>query len=150
MRGFLPLYRDAVDIFYSPNQLGQNAPRSNGCEVVLYTSHIYGSGDLPFDALHAQDNPFWGGGDLLPLQRIHSVHSKPHQQELVRLVNFYHYHHHVVPLAQISLTLSRHFSLSFITSGRSSGPHPVSSYSCCMYVCSSWSYCISSAICGSP
>ena len=46
----------------------------------------------------------------------------------------YHNHHHVVPLAQISLTLSRHFSLSFITSGRSSGLHPVSSHSCCMYV----------------
>ena len=30
--------------------------------------------------------------------------------------------------------LSRHFSLSFIASGRSSGLHPVSSHSCCMYV----------------
>ena len=45
-----------------------------------------------------------------------------------------HHHHHVVPLARISLTLSRHFSLSFISSGRSSGLHPVSSHSCCMYV----------------
>ena len=45
-----------------------------------------------------------------------------------------YYHHHVVPLAQISLTLSRHFSLSFITSGRSSGLHLVSSHSCWMYV----------------
>ena len=44
-----------------------------------------------------------------------------------------HQHHHVVPLAQIPLTLSRHFSLSFITSGRSSGLHPVSSHSCCMF-----------------
>ena len=42
--------------------------------------------------------------------------------------------HHVVPPARISLTLSRHFSLLFIASGRSSGLHPVSSYSCCMYV----------------
>ena len=32
------------------------------------------------------------------------------------------------------MTLSRHFSLSFIASGRSSGLHPVSSHSCCMYV----------------
>ena len=40
----------------------------------------------------------------------------------------------VVPPARISLTLSRHFSLSFITSGRSSGLHPISSLSCCMYV----------------
>ena len=46
----------------------------------------------------------------------------------------HHYHHHVVPLARISLTLSRHFSLSFIASGRSSGLHPVSSHSCWMYV----------------
>ena len=46
----------------------------------------------------------------------------------------FHHHHHVVPLARISLTLSRHFSLSFITSGRSSGVHSVSSHSCCMYV----------------
>ena len=38
-----------------------------------------------------------------------------------------HHHHHVVPL-------SHHFSLSFISSGRSSGLHPVSSHSCCMYV----------------
>ena len=45
-----------------------------------------------------------------------------------------HHHHDVVPLARISLTLSRHFSLSFIASGRSSGLHPVPSQSCCMYV----------------
>ena len=49
-------------------------------------------------------------------------------------VSLYHHHHHVVPLTRISLTLSRHFSLSFIASGRSSGLHPVSSHSCCMYV----------------
>ena len=46
-----------------------------------------------------------------------------------------HHHHHAVPLARISLTLSRHFSLSFITSGSSSGLHPISSHSCWMYVC---------------
>ena len=34
----------------------------------------------------------------------------------------------------VSLTLSRHFSVSFIASGRSSGLHPVSSHRCCMYV----------------
>ena len=46
----------------------------------------------------------------------------------------HHHHHHVVPPTRISLTLSCHFSLSFIASGRSSGLHPVSSHSCCMYV----------------
>ena len=57
----------------------------------------------------------------------------------------YHHHHHVVPLTRISLTLSRHFSLSFIVPGWSSGLHPVSSHSCCMYVqdgrpAFAWSY----------
>ena len=46
----------------------------------------------------------------------------------------HHHHHHVMPLARISLILSRHFSLLFIASSRSSGLHPVSSHSCCMYV----------------
>ena len=53
---------------------------------------------------------------------------------LVRDQLSYHHHHHVVPAARIPLTLSRHFFLSFIASGRSSGLHPVSSHSCCMYV----------------
>ena len=47
-------------------------------------------------------------------------------------IYIYHHHHHVAPPARISLTVSRHFSLSFIASGRSSGLHPVSSHSCCM------------------
>ena len=49
-------------------------------------------------------------------------------------IYIYIYIYHVMPLARISLTLSCHFSLSFIASGRSSGLHPVSSHSCCMYV----------------
>ena len=55
---------------------------------------------------------------------------------LVSVINHYHIHHHphVVPPAWISLTLSRHFSLSFIAFGRSSGLHPVSSNSCYIYV----------------
>ena len=52
----------------------------------------------------------------------------------INIINHHQHHHHVVPLARISLTLSRHFSLSFIAFGRSSGLHPVSSHSCCMYV----------------
>ena len=43
------------------------------------------------------------------------------------------HHHQVVSPARISLALSRHFSLSFIAFGRSSGLHPVSSHICCMY-----------------
>ena len=48
-------------------------------------------------------------------------------------IYIYIYIYHVVPLARIFLTLSRHFSLSFIAFGRSSGLYPVSSHSCCMY-----------------
>ena len=44
------------------------------------------------------------------------------------------HHHHVMLPARISPTLSLHVSLSFIASGRSSGLHPVSSHSYCMYV----------------
>ena len=44
------------------------------------------------------------------------------------------HHHHIALIARISLTLSRHSSLSFIALGRSSGQQPVSSHSCWMYV----------------
>ena len=50
---------------------------------------------------------------------------------------FYHHHHHhhqVALSARISLTLSRHPSLSSIASGRSSELHLVSAQCYCMYV----------------
>ena len=46
----------------------------------------------------------------------------------------HHHHHHIALVAWISLTLSRHSSLSFIALGRSSGQLPISSHSCWMYV----------------
>ena len=42
--------------------------------------------------------------------------------------------HHVVSPARISLSLSSHFSLSLIASGRFLGLHPVFPKSCCMHV----------------
>ena len=51
-----------------------------------------------------------------------------------KIILHHHHHHLVVPSAQISLTFSRHPSLSFIASGKSSGLHPVSSQSYCMLV----------------
>ena len=54
-------------------------------------------------------------------------------QESTTILN-HHHHHHIALVARISLTLSRHSSLSFIALGRSSGQHPVSSHSCWMYV----------------
>ena len=55
-------------------------------------------------------------------------------RKLFESIYHHHHHHHVVLVARISLTLSRHFSLTFIASSRSSGQHPVSSRSCWMYV----------------
>ena len=52
----------------------------------------------------------------------------------VLIVPYVNHHHHIALVARISLTLSRHSSLSFIALGRSSGQHPVSSHSCWMYV----------------
>ena len=52
----------------------------------------------------------------------------------IAILETVYHHHHVVLVARISLTLSRHFSLLFIASGWSSGQHPVYSHSCWMYV----------------
>ena len=60
--------------------------------------------------------------------RLHTFES------ICMIYHHHHHHHHVVSLSRISLTLSHHFSLSFIASGRFSGLNPVSSHSCCMDV----------------
>ena len=67
----------------------------------------------------------------LALAFIIKTHTHTHTHTHIYI---YIYIYHVVLLARISLSLSRHFSLSFIASGRSSGLHPVSSHSCCVYV----------------
>ena len=46
----------------------------------------------------------------------------------------HHHHHHVTLSARLFLIVTRHPSLSAITFGGSSGLHPVSPQSCCMYV----------------
>ena len=57
-------------------------------------------------------------------------------------VCIYHHHDHVVPPAWISLTLSRHFSLRQVFRATSRILTEL------LYVCSSWSSCFCSAICG--
>ena len=80
---------------------------------------------------------FWWWGPNRPLQSHFHGGSSEIKANIIQL-NFHHHHHHhhhhVEPLAWISLTLSRHPSLSFIAFGWSSGLHPISSHSCCMYV----------------
>ena len=56
------------------------------------------------------------------------IYKCPNNHKYLPLTN--HHHHHIALVAQISMTLSRHSSLSFIALGRSSGQHPVSSHSC--------------------
>ena len=63
-----------------------------------------------------------------------NTHTHTHTHTHIYIYIYIYHYHHVVPLARIFLTLSRLISLSFIASGRSSGPHPVSSRSCCMYI----------------
>ena len=71
------------------------------------------------------------------------LHVKPHWRVVIQrnslfwddnIYIYHHHHYHIALVARISLTLSRHSSLSFIALGRSSGQHPVSSHSCWMYV----------------
>ena len=62
------------------------------------------------------------------------THTHTHTHTHIYIYIYCHHHHHIALVARISLTLSRHSSLSFIALGRSSGQHPVSSHSCWMYV----------------
>ena len=73
-------------------------------------------------------------GKLVKRTHTHThtyTHTHTHTHTYIYI---YIYIYHVVRLAWISQTLSRPFSLSFVASGWSSGQHPLSSYSCCMYV----------------
>ena len=62
------------------------------------------------------------------------LYSFSRRKNISNILCIYIYIYYVVPQARTSLALSRYFSLSFIASGRSSGPHPISSHSCWMYV----------------
>ena len=68
---------------------------------------------------------------MIPIKNIYKFGTDPTMEDQIRTNP---HHHHVVLVARISLTFSRHSSLSFIALGRSSGQHPVSSHSCWMYV----------------
>ena len=69
------------------------------------------------------------------LKNVTHTHTHTHTNIYYeKCAQFNHHHHHIALVAQISLTLSRHSSLSFIALGRSSGQHSVSSHSCWMYV----------------
>ena len=91
---------------FNRNHFATRTPGSNIWRIKMLLSKMFSSYELHVD--------------LLNRGRIH-------------FIILYH-HHHIVLAARISLTLSRHSSLSFIALGRSSGQQPVSSHSCWMYV----------------
>ena len=74
----------------------------------------------------------WLGSPSLQPEKLSSF--TLFQSRVCQNIYIYHHHHHITLVARISLTLSRHSSLSFIALGRSSGQQPVSSHSCWMYV----------------
>ena len=71
-----------------------------------------------------------------------NIHTHTHTHTYIYIyIYIYIYHHHVALVAQISLNLSRHSSLSFIAQCRSSGQHPVSSSCFCTAMCRGpWEY----------
>ena len=118
------------------------APHLNQA-VALFTWLISRLATEPFlGRIIANDVIYKSSGNALPYQNLRYkryknivVAKKRDDAKNVKFQpNHHHHHHHVVPLARISLTLSSHLYLSFIASGRTSGLHPVSSQSCCMYV----------------
>ena len=102
---------------------------SKNCSLQAITPNLY------FSELFCCLNIVWG--QKIPTKSTEressSIIIMPGQEKRLQ-PPYHHHHHHVVPPARISLTLPRHFSLSFIAPGMSSGLHPVSSHSCCMYI----------------
>ena len=110
-------------IYIYPSNLKVNARERQEFELTTIMSRFTCHHSLARWPLHFGEFPLrWL---LVFLPNTNSLHI------IIWLQVNYNHHHHVVPQAQISLILSRHFFLSFIASGRSSGPHPVS---CWMYV----------------
>ena len=131
--------------------IDQSRPGSNDNEGVLHISQNFRTGVSPSDGLVLYSGHLWEGSyssakvqlaySTGPAkQRLRKKERKKERRNVMirkkkyydKEINHHHHHHHVVPPARISLTISRHFSLSFIASGRSSELHPVSSHSCCM------------------
>ena len=85
---------------------------------------------------------------IICFQAVASLQIAPSiKKKLLEIIYFQvtNHHHHDALSAWIFLTLSRYPSLSDIAFGRSSGLHPVSALSCCMYVCPS----LTSSLCSS-
>ena len=79
--------------------------------------------------------PAWVGFETAIFWQCSPGTLETHRLYPLRHDSYHHQHHyHIALVARISLTLSRHSSLSFIALGRSSGQHPVCSHSCWMYI----------------
>ena len=76
--------------------------------------------------------PTWSNGERW--SGISMLVARHEVDDIVYLCCLIYHHDRVVLVTRISLTLSHHFPLSFIASGRSSGLHPVSSHGYWMYI----------------
>ena len=108
-----------------PNLMYIQYPSQNGYRTSGYCNFIFPSVYFCIYTIISHLN-------ILSLILFHKLRRVP--LLYIYIYIYIYHHHHVVLVAWISLTLSRHFFLSFIASGRSSGQHPVSSHSCWMYV----------------
>ena len=107
-------------------------------QVIPEHVRIWGRGELTMNLMKMKflGPKFWGRRPRKDFihYRLKSLWLLYEKELLVNNMNNHHHHHHVALVARISLTLSRHSSLSFIALGRSSGQHAISSHSCWMYV----------------
>ena len=121
----LVLFKQSIGPLSGVTTPGQSGPGSDGNKGVFripQSSCI--TGTSPSDCLVSYPGHSFGGFTLLQTKQW---------VQTLNEADCISHHHYVVPQARIPLTLSRHFSLSFIASGKSSGLHSVSSHSCCMY-----------------
>ena len=112
---------------------GSGSDDNEGVLCIPKSSSIIGTSPLDYLESYPGHSFFLGGGVLLLCREAVGVLYSPNQQGNIYIYH-HHHHHHLALVAGISLTLSRHSSISFIALGRSSGQHPVSSHSCWMYV----------------
>ena len=120
-RIFIKLYRQNVSLLFNQTCLNERVRMDLGVTAIKKYWKFSRNGASPSDAVycHMQDTHC---GDR-SVQNISFTVKLPYNIIIIIII---------APPARISLTLSRHFSLSFIAPGRSSGLHPVSSHSCCM------------------
>ena len=123
----LPLISNSSSLFSKPLGTVRNAP------TAIVISHLHVP-QLFFSSLAKSKYLTISSFSIIFILWSAGIQNPLNGQFSFIPINTHHHNHHVVSPAQISPTLFRHSSLSFIASGRSSKLHPVSSQSYCMHV----------------